>query len=65
MFEIGADVALNRYSYTCPDRGVISAPGGTLEIITYTYRSRKPISYLFINCPCGKKHRVKMKDHDA
>jgi hypothetical protein len=50
------EVAINRFSYTCPKRGMISAPAGVLTLVTYT---DKPGGFVVFSCACGEEHKVK------
>jgi hypothetical protein len=49
------EIAINRFSYTCPKRGMISAPAGVLTLVTYI---DGPGAFLMFSCACGEDHKV-------
>lgn len=51
------EVEINRVSYACPKLGMISAPAGTLILITSAVM---PGGRLHVACACGEEHRIKM-----
>jgi hypothetical protein len=50
------EIAINRFSYTCPALGMLSAPAGVLTLVTSV---DKPGAFLMLSCACGEDHKVK------
>jgi hypothetical protein len=53
------EIKLNRFSYTCPKLGMLSAPAGVLTLVTYEDR---PGGHMTVQCACGDEHKITTKD---